>query len=120
MGRALALKPITSQRVVPDMWLTCAKALSRRPSKSPQSALGKALDHRSNMSRYTTLMNRIVRRLRMIAARNLGAEILEGIREIKREEIGRVVTYPPVVEVLPQSESARLRRNSIATSRERV
>jgi len=30
--------------------------------------------------------------------RNIGAEILEGLREIKRGEIGRVVTFPPVSE----------------------
>lgn len=30
--------------------------------------------------------------------RDIGAEILEGIREIKRGEIGRVVTFPPVAE----------------------
>ena len=30
--------------------------------------------------------------------RNIGAEILEGIREIKRGEIGRVVMFPPVAE----------------------
>jgi hypothetical protein len=30
------------------------------------------------------------------AVRKIGAEILEGIREIKRGEIGRVVPYPPI------------------------
>jgi hypothetical protein len=28
-------------------------------------------------------------------ARDIGAEILEGLREIKRGEVGRVVIYPP-------------------------
>ncbi|HYX24924.1 MAG TPA: hypothetical protein VFC23_12275 [Thermoanaerobaculia bacterium] len=31
-------------------------------------------------------------------SRDIGAEILEGIREIKRGEVGRVVTFPPVAE----------------------
>lgn len=30
--------------------------------------------------------------------RRIGEEILEGIREIKRGEVGRVVVYPPVAE----------------------
>ena len=30
------------------------------------------------------------------AKRNIGLEILEGIREIKRGEHGRVITVPPV------------------------
>jgi len=28
--------------------------------------------------------------------RDIGTEILEGIREIKRGEVGRVVTFPPL------------------------
>jgi len=31
--------------------------------------------------------------------RGIGEEILEGLREIKRDEVGRVVTYPPVEQV---------------------
>jgi len=34
-------------------------------------------------------------------ARDIGAEILEGIREIKRGEAGRVVIYPSSPEPLP-------------------
>jgi hypothetical protein len=30
--------------------------------------------------------------------RNIGAEILQGVREIKRGEFGRVVVFPPVAE----------------------
>jgi hypothetical protein len=30
--------------------------------------------------------------------RNIGAEILEGIREIKRGEVGRVVSFPDLLE----------------------
>ena len=34
-------------------------------------------------------------------ARNMGAEILEGIRQIKQGELGRVVTFPPATESEP-------------------
>jgi putative transcriptional regulator len=55
--------------------------------------------------------------------RNIGAEILEGIREIKRGEIGRVVTFPPVAETrarvgLSQLEFARLLGVSVRTLQE--
>lgn len=55
--------------------------------------------------------------------RNIGAEILEGIREIKRGEIGRVVTFPPVAETrarvgLSQTEFARLLGVSVRTLQE--
>jgi putative transcriptional regulator len=44
--------------------------------------------------------------------RNIGSEILEGVRELKRGEIGRVVTLPPSSKHarigLSQSEFARL------------
>jgi hypothetical protein len=30
--------------------------------------------------------------------RDIGAEILAGVREIKRGEVGRVVTFPPVAD----------------------
>ncbi|MCM3905801.1 MAG: hypothetical protein ND866_29260, partial [Pyrinomonadaceae bacterium] len=36
------------------------------------------------------------KRLMAKAKRNIGLEILEGIREIKRGEHGRVITVPPV------------------------
>jgi putative transcriptional regulator len=56
-------------------------------------------------------------------ARNIGAEILAGIQEIKRGEIGRVVTFPPVAETrarvgLSQAEFARLLGVSVRTLQE--
>jgi len=44
--------------------------------------------------------------------RRIGEEILEGLREIRRGEVGRVVTYPPVADTrarvgLSQTEFAR-------------
>ena len=56
-------------------------------------------------------------------SRNIGTEILEGIRELKRGEVGRVVTFPPVAETrarvgLSQSEFAKLLRVSIRTLQE--
>ena len=56
-------------------------------------------------------------------ARNIGMEILDGLREIKRGEVGRVVVYPPVAETrarvgLTQSEFARLLGVSIRTLQE--
>lgn len=56
-------------------------------------------------------------------ARDIGAEILEGIREIKRGQVGRVVTFPPVAETrarvgLSQSEFARLLGVSVRTLQE--
>ncbi len=55
--------------------------------------------------------------------RDIGAEILEGIREIKRGEVGRVVMFPPVAETrarvgLSQSEFARLLGVSVRTLQE--
>lgn len=55
--------------------------------------------------------------------RNIGTEILEGIRQLKRGEVGRVVTYPPVSETrarvgLSQSEFARLLGVSVRTLQE--
>jgi putative transcriptional regulator len=55
--------------------------------------------------------------------RNIGVEILEGIREIKRGEVGRVVVFPPVAETrarvgLSQSEFARLLGVSVRTLQE--
>lgn len=56
-------------------------------------------------------------------SRNIGMEILEGIRQLKRGEIGRVVTLPPVSETrarigLSQSEFARLLGVSVRTLQE--
>ena len=34
-------------------------------------------------------------------ARDIGTEILEGLHEIKRGEVGRVVIYPPSLEPVP-------------------
>lgn len=55
--------------------------------------------------------------------RNIGEEILEGLREIKRGEMGRVMVYPPVAETrarvgLSQSEFARLLGVSVRTLQE--
>ena len=55
--------------------------------------------------------------------RDVGAEILEGIRQIKRGEIGRIITVPPVSETrarvgLSQSEFARLLGVSVRTLQE--
>ena len=55
--------------------------------------------------------------------RNIGKEILEGIRELKRGDSGRVVHYPPVAEAresvgLSQSEFARLLGVSVRTLQE--
>jgi len=55
--------------------------------------------------------------------RNIGLEILEGIREIKRGEHGRVITIPPVGSIrektgLTQSRFARLLGVSVRTLQE--
>ena len=56
-------------------------------------------------------------------SRDIGSEILEGIRQLKRGKIGRVVTVPPVAETrgrvgLSQSEFARLLGVSVRTLQE--
>ena len=56
-------------------------------------------------------------------ARNIGLEILEGVRQIKRGEVGRVITIPAVSETraragLSQSEFARLLGVSVRTLQE--
>lgn len=56
-------------------------------------------------------------------SRDIGTEILEGIRELKRGEVGRVVTFPPVAETrarvgLSQTEFARLLGVSVRTLQE--
>lgn len=55
--------------------------------------------------------------------RNIGQEILTGIRELKRGEVGRVITLPPIAEIrakvgLSQSEFARLLGVSVRTLQE--
>ena len=55
--------------------------------------------------------------------RNIGEEILQGLREIKRGEVGRVTVYPPVAETrarvgLSQTEFARLLGVSVRTLQE--
>ena len=57
------------------------------------------------------------------AKRNIGMEVLQGIREIKRGEHGRVVTVPSVSSVrertgLSQSRFARLLGVSVRTLQE--
>jgi putative transcriptional regulator len=57
------------------------------------------------------------------SARDIGTEILDGIRELKRGEVGRIVTFPPVAETrarvgLSQSEFARLLGVSVRTLQE--
>ncbi len=56
-------------------------------------------------------------------SRDIGAEILEGIRQIKRGKVGRIVNYPPVAETrarvgLSQAEFARLLGVSVRTLQE--
>jgi len=56
-------------------------------------------------------------------SRNIGMEILKGVRQLKRGEIGRVRTLPPVSETrarvgLSQSEFARLLGVSVRTLQE--
>ncbi|GAA4406220.1 helix-turn-helix domain-containing protein [Quisquiliibacterium transsilvanicum] len=55
--------------------------------------------------------------------RNIGAEILEGIQQIKRGEVGRITTVPSVAKIrgrigLSQSEFARLIGVSVRTLQE--
>ena len=55
--------------------------------------------------------------------RNIGTEILEGLRQIKRGEVGRVTTLPRVSETrarvgLSQSDFARLLGVSVRTLQE--
>jgi hypothetical protein len=42
--------------------------------------------------------------------RDIGAEILEGIREIKKGVVGRVTTFPPVAETRIHSGSDDVNR----------
>jgi putative transcriptional regulator len=55
--------------------------------------------------------------------RDIGQEILTGIRGLKRGEVGRVITLPPIAEIrakvgLSQSEFARLLGVSVRTLQE--
>ena len=55
--------------------------------------------------------------------RNIGQEILSGIRQLKRGVTGRVITLPPIVEIraksgLSQSDFARLLGVSVRTLQE--
>jgi putative transcriptional regulator len=56
-------------------------------------------------------------------SRNVGQEILLGLRQLKRGTVGRVVTLPPIAEIrsrtgLSQSEFARLLGVSVRTLQE--
>jgi putative transcriptional regulator len=56
-------------------------------------------------------------------SRNVGQEILAGLRQLKRGEIGRVITLPPIAEIrkrtgLSQPEFARLLGVSVRTLQE--
>jgi len=55
--------------------------------------------------------------------RNIGQEILEGVRQLKQQETGRVIVLPPVAEIrsktgLSQSKFARLLGVSVRTLQE--
>ena len=55
--------------------------------------------------------------------RDIGAEILEGLRHLKRGTIGRVIHYPPIAQTrarvgLSQSDFARLLGVSVRTLQE--
>jgi len=55
--------------------------------------------------------------------RNVGQEILQGLRQLKRGTVGRVFTLPPIADVrarvgLSQSEFARLLGVSVRTLQE--
>ena len=56
-------------------------------------------------------------------SRDIGAEILEGIRQLKRGDVGRLVTFPPVSKTrarvgLSQTEFAHLLGVSVRTLQE--
>jgi len=60
---------------------------------------------------------------KVVAKRNVGMEILEGLRQLKRGEIGRVVNMPSVVTIrertgLSQAQFAALLGVSIRTLQE--
>ena len=60
---------------------------------------------------------------RVVSKRNVGREILEGLRELKRGDIGRVVSVPPVAAIrertgLSQAKFAALLGVSVRTLQE--
>jgi putative transcriptional regulator len=60
---------------------------------------------------------------KVVAKRNVGKEILEGLRQLKRGEIGRVVTVPSVATIrertgLSQGQFAALLGVSVRTLQE--
>ena len=61
--------------------------------------------------------------MRKKPARNIGHEILEGIRQLKRGKVGRITNCPPVAETrarvgLSQAEFAKLLGVSVRTLQE--
>jgi putative transcriptional regulator len=55
--------------------------------------------------------------------RNIGKEILQGLRQLKRGTVGRVITLPPIAEIrgrtgLSQTDFARLLGVSVRTLQE--
>jgi len=57
------------------------------------------------------------------AKRDIGKEILEGIRQIKKGETGRVIQFPPIADIrrrvgLSQAEFAKLLGVSVRTLQE--
>jgi putative transcriptional regulator len=55
--------------------------------------------------------------------RDIGREILEGVRQLKRGDVGRVTSFPPISEVrervgLSQSDFAKLLGVSVRTLQE--
>lgn len=61
--------------------------------------------------------------MKKVRARDIGAEILDGLRQLKRGEVGRVLMFPPVAEArarvgLSQTEFARLLGVSVRTLQE--
>jgi putative transcriptional regulator len=60
---------------------------------------------------------------RIVAKRNVGMEILEGLRQLKRGEVGRVVNVPSVITIrertgLSQAKFATLLGVSVRTLQE--
>jgi putative transcriptional regulator len=58
-----------------------------------------------------------------VAKRNVGMEILEGLRQLKRSEVGRVINIPPVATIrertgLSQAKFASLLGVSVRTLQE--
>jgi putative transcriptional regulator len=60
---------------------------------------------------------------KVMAKRNVGKEILEGLRQLKRGEVGRIVTVPSVISIrertgLSQAQFAALLGVSVRTLQE--